>query len=90
MNDFACDQHTPQPFACHHQFIERSYMVITQTMHFHRCCKCLQLMGTYHTTAAFDRVRFTLIHSVVAIRCRPSHRCNARLDIGETDRIKLL
>ena len=35
MNDFACDQHTPQPFARYDEFLERSYMVITQTSLLH-------------------------------------------------------
>ena len=65
-------------------------MVITQTMHFHRCCKCLQLMGTYHTTAAFDRVRFTLVSSFVIARCRLLHGRKAALGIRKAKRVELL
>ena len=70
MNDFACDQHTPQPFARHDEFLERSYMVITQTALLHGCCKCLQLKGSHHTTSAFDRVSLPFIGCIIVAGCR--------------------
>jgi len=90
MNDFACDQHTPQPFARHDELLERSYMVITQTALLHRCCKCLQLEGSNHTTPTLNRVCLALVGSIIIAGRRLVHCRNAVLDIRQTKCIELL
>ena len=75
MFNFACDQHTLQPFATQQEFIKRSYMISSvQTPRLHGSCKSLQFNSAYHTAASFNGVRFLAIHLVISYGYRELHR----------------